>query len=883
MVRVGLFAIGCALLSGCSGGGGGDVVPGPTDPPGPGGGGVPTLSIVPAPGAYDGGVAVRFNSSESVTKILFTLNGADPVSQGTPFTSAIQISESKTVRAVAFDGEGRASPEISASYEIRAQPAPKGPIVNSDEAATAFQGDTLIRVLANDQKGASAIKPSTLELVRPSANGAVVSAAADGTVLYQSPVGFSGVDTFSYRVADTDGNFSAESIVYVNVLTAFQHPISQGTTADGLVVIEAELFDRSTARDGARWVREIDPNATNGAILLAHPNVGAQFLEGFSSSSPQIDYQVNFARAGKYYVWVRGVAPSGDDDSVHIGLDGAEIASSDAISYFDTSLSWTNRTMDGPIATLNVATPGLKRLNLWVREDGAIVDRILLTTSETYRPTGAGPNQSERREVRDGSFLSIAADSLSGPVDLSQDGTTDWTHWGFSDSVLINRKADVAPQISDVIALGTRRPIRINSGGLGFSWRDGAPQKNVAESKAALVMPGLANGFQLSVKAGTGDRTLRLYVGAWQSLGRIEAFLNDGSASSVSVEIPSETSTTDKVVSISYRAATADARLDVKFYLADDYGTAGNLKIYAASLVDEAGMASVSAPTISPPGGTFANSIDVSLATATPGSTIRYSTDGSDPAFGAVYNGPITLTATSILAVQAFVDGMSASAIIRERFNQGQCPPIRIMPLGDSITMGSGTPATEGDFVGYRRKLYRDLTSTGRAIDFVGGQDHGAGATDAAFDTQHEGHGGWRVEEIADNVYGWLSATPADVILLHIGTNNTAGPGVYTEMTGLDRLLSEIDRFSPDTRVVLAQIINERSPREEVRLFNDNFPSLLSVRNLNNDRVVLIDMEQVVAYPGDFADKLHPDIVGYQKMADKWRPAVESVMPVCQP
>ena len=89
--------------------------------------------------------------------------------------------------------------------------------------------------------------------------------------------------------------------------------------------------------------------------------------------------------------------------------------------------------------------------------------------------------------------------------------------------------------------------------------------------------------------------------------------------------------------------------------------------------------------------------------------------------------------------------------------------PVLIMPLGDSITRGE-------DLVGYRRELYVDLKSAGFNIDFVGSLQDGS-STGYTFDYDHEGHGGWSDGQIASNVFVFLTNNPADIVLLHIGTN----------------------------------------------------------------------------------------------------------------
>ena len=65
-----------------------------------------------------------------------------------------------------------------------------------------------------------------------------------------------------------------------------------------------------------------------------------------------------------------------------------------------------------------------------------------------------------------------------------------------------------------------------------------------------------------------------------------------------------------------------------------------------------------------------------------------------------------------------------------------QTPPTRILPLGDSITFGSGGTANLG---GYRSKLYTSLTTAGYNVDYVGSLTTNSSGIP---DQDHEGHGG---------------------------------------------------------------------------------------------------------------------------------------------
>jgi hypothetical protein len=49
------------------------------------------------------------------------------------------------------------------------------------------------------------------------------------------------------------------------------------------------------------------------------------------------------------------------------------------------------------VVVIVVSEPGVHTLQVWQREDGLHLDRILLTTDNTYVPTGNGPPESEIR------------------------------------------------------------------------------------------------------------------------------------------------------------------------------------------------------------------------------------------------------------------------------------------------------------------------------------------------------------------------------------------------------------------------------------------------------------------------------------------------------
>lgn len=67
--------------------------------------------------------------------------------------------------------------------------------------------------------------------------------------------------------------------------------------------------------------------------------------------------------------------------------------------------------MDGVPATVNVATTGVHVVNVWMREDGFVFDKLLLTTNSSVVPSGSGPLESPRKAAPAGEEADVAGAS----------------------------------------------------------------------------------------------------------------------------------------------------------------------------------------------------------------------------------------------------------------------------------------------------------------------------------------------------------------------------------------------------------------------------------------------------------------------------------------
>jgi len=195
---------------------------------------------------------------------------------------------------------------------------------------------------------------------------------------------------------------------------------------------------------------------------------------------------------------------------------------------------------------------------------------------------------------------------------------------------------------------------------------------------------------------------------------------------------------------------------------------------------------------------------------------------------------------------------------------------IRVMPLGDSITEGTQVPG------GYRIGLWQRLAAAGYRTDFVGSQFNGPAALG---DHDHEGHPGWRIDQIDSNITGWLRTSAPRTVLLHIGTNDILQNYNVSGAPGrLSALIDHITAGAPTADVFVATIIPLANSGQEaaVRTFNAAVPGIVQSKVDSGRKVHLVDMHSAVT-SAELIDGIHPTAGGYDKMAATWYAALRSV------
>ncbi|MEU4745201.1 RICIN domain-containing protein [Actinosynnema sp. NPDC023658] len=195
---------------------------------------------------------------------------------------------------------------------------------------------------------------------------------------------------------------------------------------------------------------------------------------------------------------------------------------------------------------------------------------------------------------------------------------------------------------------------------------------------------------------------------------------------------------------------------------------------------------------------------------------------------------------------------------------------VRVMPLGDSITEGTQVPG------GYRIGLWQRLASANYRVDFVGSQFNGPSSLG---DHDHEGHPGWRIDQIDANVVTWLRNTTPRTVLLHIGTNDILqNYNVSSAPSRLSTLIDHITATAPNADVFVATLIPLANSGQEnsVRTFNAALPGIVQGKVNAGKRVRLVDMHSALT-TADLIDGVHPTATGYDKMAATWYSALRGV------
>jgi len=110
-----------------------------------------------------------------------------------------------------------------------------------------------------------------------------------------------------------------------------------------------------------------------------------------TSDGPSLEFRTQFTTVGSYQLHVRTSREDSGSDSFHVGLE-SPISLPKGLKASD-DWSWKTKvddgTGDGPVAMVEILSPGEHTFRIWPREDGCQVDRIVLSTNASTDPDEA--------------------------------------------------------------------------------------------------------------------------------------------------------------------------------------------------------------------------------------------------------------------------------------------------------------------------------------------------------------------------------------------------------------------------------------------------------------------------------------------------------------
>jgi lysophospholipase L1-like esterase len=222
--------------------------------------------------------------------------------------------------------------------------------------------------------------------------------------------------------------------------------------------------------------------------------------------------------------------------------------------------------------------------------------------------------------------------------------------------------------------------------------------------------------------------------------------------------------------------------------------------------------------------------------------------------------------------------------------------PMRILCLGDSITQGVSGHTS------YRYPLWQKLVDANWNFDLVGQMNNPwSGPTTYPaykgfpFDTNHEGHYGWTVNQILNGgvndggTYGtgtgklstWLTGYTADVALVHLGTNDVGiwhNDSVANTIGYLSQVIDTLRADNSAITIFLATVLPNANTtwNTAINALNAQIPNLAAAKSTSLSKIYLVDQNTGVNPATDLYDGTHPNAAEEIVMADRWFGAMDA-------
>jgi acyl-CoA thioesterase-1 len=204
----------------------------------------------------------------------------------------------------------------------------------------------------------------------------------------------------------------------------------------------------------------------------------------------------------------------------------------------------------------------------------------------------------------------------------------------------------------------------------------------------------------------------------------------------------------------------------------------------------------------------------------------------------------------------------------------GEEGPLRVMALGDSVTVGTGS--SHGG--GYRMAFWERMREVGETVDMVGGKANGPDT----FDNRHQGYPSISVYDLSARVYDKVRSYRPDVVLLLVGTDEVTASGFSRHAFGpnLEVMIDRIFIARPEAKLLISTIPPTKYGRHlgAKLALNEVIKRVVRKRAAEGQEVYLVDSFPLIDQSRDMADSHHPNDAGYERIGRAFADRLLQVM-----
>jgi hypothetical protein len=250
---------------------------------------------------------------------------------------------------------------------------PVGPFANNDAFSAITGQGVVLNVLSNDTDATSTLVDSSVTITtQPNEGGSVVVDLSTGQITYTSSPGFTGTETFSYTVADANGDVSSPATVTMSVADALSGPVAGSVTASAVAGQPKEIDVLVSDSDGTGTIVPgsilivSSPNQggtasldTNTDDILYTPAVGFSGVETFTYSVQDKNGITSQPGTVTVNVTLTAVAPTTVNDSFTAVAGQPElldVLANDTGDIDPTTVAIVSPPNHGGVATPNLTT-----------------------------------------------------------------------------------------------------------------------------------------------------------------------------------------------------------------------------------------------------------------------------------------------------------------------------------------------------------------------------------------------------------------------------------------------------------------------------------------------------------------------------------------------